>query len=123
MMNKDLMIIFLAFLSVFFLIIAIDLLRGRKSVFGKYIDRSTSIYDFAESLSPFVPNLADDIKREELSNKIRWSGDVLGVSVEGYYALRLILGLLGFGLVFLLYPLGVSPLLGVIAGILFSLIP
>jgi len=122
-LNYNLLVVFLMFLSVFFLVIAIDLLRGNKSLFGKYIDRSNNIYDFAQNISNFVPNFANEVKKEELRTKLLWSGDVLGVSVEGYYALRLILGLIGFSFGFMLVPFGITPLLGVMAGILFSLIP
>lgn len=122
-MNSNLLIVWLMFLAVFLLFIAIDLLRGSKSILGKYIDKSNSLYDFAENISMFVPNFADDLKKEELQTKLLWSGDILGVSVEGYYALRIILGVLGLALGFLLYPLGISPLLGIAMGLLFSILP
>lgn len=122
-MNTNLIMVWLLFLSVFLLILALDLLRGSKSIFGKYIDKSNNMYDFAENISMFVPNLSDDIKREELQEKLLWSGDVLGVSVEGYYALRIILGVLGLAIGFALYPLGITPLMGIAAGILLSLLP
>lgn len=117
------MVVFMVSLSAFLFVIAIDLLRGKSSVFGKYIDKSNNIYDFAENISNFVPNFANEVKREELKNKLMWSGDILGVSVEGYYALRLILGLIGLGLGLVLVPMGITPIIGVVAGILFSLIP
>lgn len=122
-MNTNLMLAWLLFLSVFLLILALDLLRGTKSIFGKYIDKSNNVYDFAENISMFVPNFADEVKKEEMKTKLTWSGDVLGVTVEGYYALRIILGALGVALGLLLYPLGITPLLGVVLGILLSLIP
>lgn len=122
-MNYNLLVVFLIFLSIFFSVIAIDLLKGNRSIFGKYISGTSNIYDFAQNISAFVPDFSDEIKKEELRTKLMWSGDVLGVSVEGYYALRIILGLIGFSLGFILVPFGISPLLGVAMGILLSLIP
>lgn len=117
------MLAWLVFLSVFLLILALDLLRGSRSLLGKYIDKSNNVYDFAENISMFIPNFADEVKKEEMKTKLKWSGDVLGVTVEGYYALRIILGAFGVVLGLMLYPLGITPLLGVAAGILFSLLP
>jgi tight adherence protein C len=122
-MNNTMLVVFLIFISSFLLVVAFDLLRGNKSILGKYIDKSNNIYEFAENISSFIPNFADDIRKEELNSKLLWSGDILGVSVEGYYALRLVLGLIGLSFGLMLYPLGITLIFGVLAGILFSLIP
>lgn len=122
-MNSTIMVVFMVFLSVFLIVIAFDLLRGNKSVFGIYIDKSNNIYEFAQNISSFVPNFADEVKKEELKSKLMWSGDVLGVTVEGYYALRLILGLIGLSIGLMLVPMGVTPLLSIVSALLFSLIP
>lgn len=122
-MDTNLLIVWIVFLAVFLLLLALDLLRGRKSIFGKYIDKSNNLYDFAENISMFVPNINDDLKKEELKTQLMWSGDVLGVSVEGYYALRIILGALGFVLGLILYPFGITPLIGVLLGVLLSILP
>ena len=107
-MNKYLIISWLTFLSVFLLILALDLLKGSRSKFGKYINKANSIYDVAENLSPFVSNFTDEVRKEVMKNKLNWAGNPFGLTVEGYYSFKIILGLLGFVLGMFLYPFGMS---------------
>jgi len=122
-LNKNFLIGWLLFLSVFLVIIALDLLRGSKSKLGKYIDKSNSIYDFAENLAPFVSNFTGEIRKEEMKNKLAWSGNPFGLTVEGYYALKIILGLLGVVLGIFLYPLGFTFAFAILIGVVFFFIP
>lgn len=122
-MNKYFLIGWFIFLSIFLLIIALDLLRGSKSKLAKYIIKSNNIYDFAENIAPFVSNFTGKISKENLTNQLLWSGNPFGLTPDGYYALRLILGLLGFVIGVFLYPLGFTILFAVLIGFVFSLLP
>lgn len=122
-MNKNFLIGWLLFISVFLIIIALDLLKGDRSKLGKYIDKSDTIYDFAENLAPFVTNFTGEIKKEEMKNKLLWSGNSFGLTVEGYYALKIIMGLLGFVLGMFLYPLGLTITFAILVGAIFFFIP
>lgn len=122
-MNKNFLIGWLLFLSIFLIVIAIDLLKGNKSRLGKYIDKTNTIYDFAENLAPFVTNFTGDIKKEEMRNKLAWSGNPFGLTVEGYYALKIIMGLLGFVLGMFLYPFGLTVTFAILVGVIFSFVP
>lgn len=122
-LNKYLIISWLTFLSVFLLILALDLLKGSRSKFGKYINKANSIYDVAENLSPFVSNFTDEVRKEEMKNKLNWAGNPFGLTVEGYYSFKIILGLLGFALGMFLYPFGMSVFFAVFVAVVFFFIP
>lgn len=122
-MNKNFLIGWLLFISVFLIIIALDLLRGNRSRLGKYVDKTDTIYDFAENLAPFVTNFTGEIKKEEMRNKLAWSGNPFGLTVEGYYALKIIMGLLGFVLGMFLYPFGLTVAFAILVGVIFSFVP
>lgn len=122
-MNKNFLICWLIFISISLLVIAIDLLRGSKSKFAKYISGSNNIYGFAENLAPFISNFTGELQKEELRRQLAWSGNPFGLTPEGYYSLRIILLLLGFVLGMFLYPFGLSIFFAVLVGIVLSFLP
>lgn len=113
----------LTFLAVLCLLLGAELLRGSKSALGAWFAPYDSVFSVARHLSPVMLQYFPEERVDRYGARLLWAGSPMGLTADVLVGFKLLLGITAGGTGLLLTLVGVSPLVGIGAGIACFLFP